>query len=84
MTTPSLSETIEWIEQYHWRASETGVEDFCSNCGGKWPCTPKRLSDTARSLRESLECLLHRCETEGCGTAWAPIQDAKKLLEDMT
>ncbi len=80
---PSVSETVEWAEQYHWQASEEGVEDFCSNCGGKWPCALSRLADAAKRLREALECVVHRCDAEGCGTAWAPIQDARKLLEEI-
>ena len=78
-----LSEAIEWVEQYHWKDTEAGTVDFCFNCGGVWPCVPWMLSDAAKRLREALECVIHRCEAEGCGTAWAPIADAKKLLEMM-
>ena len=167
---PTVSETIEWVAQYHCRDTGDGVKDFCGNCGGDWPChitrlaadvklcrsainkqietnTKLRLANTnlevrrARShqiatergqiisecaglipiagplikriqflmqaprtietgqidyarmtseqrakierLRESLECLVHRCEAEGCGTAWAPIADARELLKEI-
>ena len=33
-------------------------------------------------LAEALQSLIHRCEAEGCGTAWAPITDAKDLLKE--
>ncbi len=36
-----------------------------------------------RRLIESLECLVHRCEAEGCGTSWAPLADAKNLLKEI-
>ena len=126
--TPSTDETLEWVAQYHFKVSEEGAEDFCSNCGAKWPCALARfgaevvelraqvarsmalatergrlLSECARlipiarplpdrirfvlaerdRLVESLECLVHRCEAEGCGTSWAPITDAKNLLKEI-
>jgi hypothetical protein len=78
-----MSETVEWVAQYHYKDCREDVEDFCANCLGKWPCHITRLADAAKRLRESLQCLIHRCEAEGCGTAWAPITDAKKLLKEI-
>ncbi len=80
---PSLNETIEWATQHHFRCGGIEVVDYCHHCLGDWPCVVERLKRGAASLRESLECLIHRCEAEGCGTAWAPITDAKRLLEEI-
>jgi hypothetical protein len=47
---PSIEETLEWVEQYHWQASEDGAADFCSNCGARWPCVPARLAAEVKRL----------------------------------
>ena len=32
------------------------------------------------ALLEALEGLVHRCDAEGCGTAWAPLTDARAAI----
>lgn len=38
------------------------------------------LIAAAPDLLEALECLVHRCEAEGCGTAWAPMTAAREAI----
>jgi hypothetical protein len=42
MSTPSIDETIEWVNQHHYE-SDDGLS--CERCGGNWPCVPFRLAD---------------------------------------
>ena len=51
---PTTSETIEWVRQYHWPASEDGAVDFCFNCGADWPCVPARLADAVECMTGEL------------------------------
>lgn len=32
------------------------------------------------NLLDALEGLVHRCEAEECGTAWAPLTDAREAI----
>ncbi len=59
---PSISETLEWVEQYHYKCTALDVEDYCGHCGSKFPCAIKRLADQVKQLRE--ERTLPKCDAE--------------------
>ena len=43
-----------------------------------------RLIAAAPFLLEALQCLVHRCDAEECGTTWAPLTDARKAIAAAT
>lgn len=47
MPTPSVTDTIEWVRQFHFLVDSP---TDCARCGGKWPCVPSRLSDEVERL----------------------------------
>lgn len=49
---PDIDETIEWIAQHHYCCSEPGIQGYCGNCGGGWPCVPDRLATEIKRLRK--------------------------------
>jgi hypothetical protein len=48
--TPSIDDTIEWVNQHHYEADDGRS---CANCGGQWPCVPFRLATEVERLREA-------------------------------
>ena len=39
-----------------------------------------KLREERDKLSGALASLIHRCDAEGCGTAWAPLSDAREVL----
>ena len=49
-----------------------------------WPSDANKRRGVNGQLLEALECLVHRCDAEGVGTAWAPLTDARAAIEKAT
>jgi len=43
-----------------------------------------RLIRAAPDLLEALECLVHRCDAEGVGIAWAPLTAGRAAIKKAT
>ena len=47
---PSVAKTVEWIEKNHTCREGRKLKDYCSLCGGTFPCAGRRMATEIRRL----------------------------------